>query len=104
MTWAVTNIQPPNTIRIAEATYGGSCGSRDVTAPVAYHCNGQATCDIPVAAGLLGEPIKGCAMSFATTWRCAGVGGTMRLTIVKDVEPKASASITCEPGSGGKTQ
>ena len=104
MTWAVTNIQPPNTIRIAEATYGGSCGSRDVTAPVAYHCNGQAACDIPVAAGLLGEPIAGCEMSFAATWHCAGVGGTMRLAIVKDAGPKARASIACEPRSGGTTQ
>ena len=99
MTWAITNIQPPNTIKIAEATYGGRCGSRDVTAAVTYHCNGRATCEIPVAAGLLGEPIKGCAMSFAATWRCTG-GATMRLAIVKDAEPKASASIACEPGSG----
>ena len=103
MTWAVTNIQPSNTIKIVEATYGGRCGSRDVSAAVTYHCNGRAICDIPVAADLFGEPIKGCAMNFATTWRCTGGGATMRLAVVTNAEPKGRASIACGPGPADGT-
>ena len=90
--WIVTNVMAPNTIKIARAIYGGSCGHRDVTAIVSEHCEGRSSCNIALDPGELGDATKTCATEFTASWTCSGI---MRDLKIENAGPKSIASITC---------
>ena len=90
--WIVTNVMAPNTIKIARAIYGGSCGHRDVTAIVSEHCEGRSSCNIVLDPGELGDATKTCAAGFAASWTCSGITHDLK---IENAGPKSIASITC---------
>ena len=90
--WIVMNVMAPNTIQIAHANYGGSCGARDVTAIVSKRCEGRSSCNIVLDPSELGDATKTCAGGFAASWTCSGITRDVK---IENAGPKSIASITC---------